>query len=137
MKTFITGLLAAVVGAVIVVYLAPARVVQVPIGAQSGPLHTGPEEFLDEVTLSNCGTKTFNPGSIATSTLAAATSTDIALAGAALGDVCFGSLTSATTTDAQITCVVTQTATATLSLVNLGAAAVDYATGTAKVCYFD
>ena len=87
-----------------------------------------------EIDLYNCATATWNPGSIATSTLAAATSTDIALSGAVLGDVCIASLTSATTTAAQLTCAVTATGTSTIQLVNISETAVDYATGTARTC---
>ncbi len=83
----------------------------------------------------SCATATWNPGSVATSTLAAVTSTNVALTGAVLGDLCLGSLTSATTSDAQVQCNITGTATATISLTNVGAAALDLATGTAKVCY--
>ena len=87
-----------------------------------------------EIDLYKCATATWNPGSIATSTLAAATSTDIALSGAVLGDLCIGSLNSATTTAAQVTCAVTATGTTTIQLVNLSETAVDYATGTARTC---
>lgn len=114
-------------------YLQPAP----QLGATPSNEFSQPVVFHNEVTLNNCATATWNPGSIATSTLAAATSTSITLTGLALGDVCLGSLTSATTSDAQITCTATAANTAILQIVNLGAAAVDYATGTAKVCYFD
>lgn len=90
-----------------------------------------------DVTLGTCATATWNPGSVATNTLAAVTSTDIALSGAAVGDVCLAALTSATTTDAQLTCTITGAATGTIQLVNLGTGALDLATGTASVCYFN
>lgn len=106
-------------------------------GADGSFTVSGVTTLNGETTLGNCGTATFNPGAIATSTLAAATTTDIALPGAALGDVCLASLTSATSTFAQVTCNISGTATATLQLVNLDVTALDLATGTAKVCYFD
>ena len=86
----------------------------------------------------NCATSTWNPGSIATSTLdgGAVTSTDIALSGSAMGDLCLASLTSATTISADVTCDITGTATSTINLYNIGASALDLATGTARVCYF-
>lgn len=83
-----------------------------------------------------CATATWNPDSIGTSTVSgAATSTDIALAGAVMGDTCTGSLTSATTSAASINCFISGTATATIRLLNLGSTALDLATGTAKACY--
>ena len=87
-----------------------------------------------EIDLYRCGTATWNPGSIATSTFAQATTTDIAITGAALGDVCIASLTSSTSTLAQLTCAITATATSTIQLVNLGEVALDLASGTARVC---
>lgn len=87
---------------------------------------------------SNCATATWNPGSVSTSTITNATSTDIALSGAAMGDYCFGSLTSATSSAVRIGCAISGAATATIAVTNLGTtnAAVDLATGTARVCYF-
>lgn len=82
-------------------------------------------------------TTSWNPGSVGTTSVnAAATSTDIALPGAVMGDYCFGSLTSATSSAASIHCFITGTATATLRLLNLGSTALDLATGTAKVSLY-
>lgn len=87
------------------------------------------------IDLVKCATATWNPGSVGTSTLiAAATSTDIALSGAVMGDTCIASLSSATTSAAWVTCDVTGTATTTVKLVNISSSAVDYATGTARAC---
>lgn len=84
----------------------------------------------------SCASVTWNPGSVATATPSAAeTSTDIALTGAVLGDTCTGSLSSATTTGAQIGCAITGTATATVSVFNISGSALDLATGTAKACF--
>ena len=84
-----------------------------------------------------CATATWNPGALGTSTISNATSVDIALPGAVVGDLCSGSLTSATSTAIAVDCSVAQTATGTLQLTNLGTtnASIDLATGTAKVCY--
>ena len=92
-----------------------------------------------ETTLGNCGTLTWNPGSIASSSIdgISATSTDVAVAGAALGDVCIASLDSATSTSAIFSCNISATATGTITMLNTGTAALDVVTGTAKICYFD
>ncbi len=83
-----------------------------------------------------CATSTWDPGSLGTSTVAlAATSTDIAISGAVMGDTCSGSLTSATTSAASVNCSITGTATATIRVINLADAALDLGSGTAKVCY--
>lgn len=88
------------------------------------------------ITSFSCNTASWNPLSIGTSSVnIAATSTDIALTGAVVGDTCSGSLTSATSSAARIQCTITGNATATLGLLNTGTAALDLATGTAKVCY--
>ena len=102
--------------------------------------HQGITTLTGETTLGNCGTATWNPGNLAaTSTLSgAATTTDIAVAGAAMGDTCFGSLDSATSSAATFHCNISGNATATLTLINTGYnTALDLVTGTAKVCYFD
>ncbi|MDI6820935.1 MAG: hypothetical protein QMD65_02025 [Patescibacteria group bacterium] len=85
-----------------------------------------------------CNTATWNPGSIATSTLngATVTSTNIALTGAQMGNGCIGSLSSATTTGAMIDCGITAAAVGTVYLTNVSASALDLATGTAKICYW-
>jgi hypothetical protein len=84
-----------------------------------------------------CNTATWNPPSLGTSSVTlAATSTDIVLTGAALGDICVASLTTATTTAAGINCTITQNATATIRAVNYGTTALDLDSGTARVCYF-
>lgn len=41
-----------------------------------------------QVTKFSCATATWNPGSVATSTITNATSTDVPLAGAVVGDIC-------------------------------------------------
>jgi len=89
------------------------------------------------ITEHGCTTFTLNPGSLSSSTnpLLFTTSTDIAMSGAAMGDSCSGSLTSATSSVASIKCDVTGTATATLRIFNWNSAALDLATGTARVCY--
>lgn len=100
---------------------------------------TGATTLTGETTLGNCGTATWNPASLASSSVDGINeaSTDIALTGAALGDVCFGSLDSATSTSAVFLCNISGTATGTITLLNTGTGALDLATGTAKVCYFD
>lgn len=86
----------------------------------------------------NCATATWNPDPIATSTTdgAASVATDIALSGAAMGDMCWASLTSATSPAADVRCNITGTATSTIILYNIGNTTLDVATGTARVCYF-
>jgi len=112
--------------------------VNVPLGASSGPDHYNQENFYGGVSRSNvgCATATFNPGSLSTSTIGNATTTDIALTGAVMGDTCAASLTSATSSALAVSCGITGTATATIEVENLGTtnAAIDPATGTAKVC---
>ena len=84
----------------------------------------------------SCATASWNPLALGTSTPnAAATTTDIALTGAVAGDLCVGSLSSATSSSAIITCNISASATATLQLVSISSSALDLATGTAKVCY--
>lgn len=91
------------------------------------------------ITGRKCATATWNPGSLdpfVSSTVATAvTSTNIALSGAVMGDLCEGSLSSGTSSAASINCFMSGTATATIRLINLGSTALDLATGTAKVCY--
>lgn len=100
---------------------------------------TGAATLSGEITLGNCGTATWNPGSLASSSVdgISATTTDIAVPGAALGDSCIASLDSATSTSALFSCNISGTATGTITLANTGSAALDLATGTAKICYFD
>ena len=90
-----------------------------------------------EITGYKCVTATWNPGSLASSSIdgISATSTDIALTGAVAGDLCDASLTSATSSSALVNCTISGTATGTIQLLNIGSAALDLATGTAKVCY--
>jgi hypothetical protein len=84
-----------------------------------------------------CNTATWNAPSLGTSSVTlAATSTDIALTGAATGDLCVGSLTTATTSLALVGCHISANATATITVVNKSAAALDLDSGTARVCYF-
>lgn len=92
-----------------------------------------------ETTLGNCATASWNPGSLASSSADGIneTSTDIAVTGAALGDSCIASLDSATSTSAFFGCNISGTATGTITLLNTGTAALDLATGTAKICYLD
>lgn len=83
-----------------------------------------------------CATATYHPGTLgpynsATST----TSTNIGLTGSVMGDFCFGSLTSATSSAADVACDITSNGTATLQLYNDGTSALTLATGTAKVCF--
>jgi len=84
----------------------------------------------------NCATSSWNPGSIASSSIDGlhTTSTDIHFTGAVMGDTCKASLSSATSSAASVSCGVSGTATATLVLANLGASALDVVTGTARVC---
>lgn len=115
-------------------------------GASSGPDHYNQENFNaglsiggqgnTPVAVRNCVTATWNPASTAgTSVSSSDTSVDIPIPGAVMGDTCVGSLTSATTSAAQIECNITGTATATISEVNTSGGALDLATGTAKACY--
>lgn len=83
-----------------------------------------------------CATASWNPleaGGLGTSTSTATTT--IALTGAALGDVCFGAFSLATSTDVRIGCNVNVAGTTTISVSNLFGTSIDLATGTAKVCY--
>lgn len=83
----------------------------------------------------NCNTNSsYNPPSLVTN---GTTTVDIALTGAALGDVCGDvSLTSATSSGPYLmSCAVTGSATGTVSIVNLSGATVDNATGTLRACY--
>jgi hypothetical protein len=83
-----------------------------------------------------CATATWNPPSLGTSSVTlAATTTDILLTGAVAGDLCVGSLTTATTSLAGVSCVITASGTSTIRAVNYSAAALDLDSGTAKVCY--
>lgn len=84
-----------------------------------------------------CATSSWNPGSLASSSVdgISATSTDIALSGAAAGDLCVAGLSSATSTSARLNCNISSANTSTISLFNIGSAALDLATGTARVCY--
>lgn len=88
------------------------------------------------VTNYKCASATWDPPSLGTSTVAgAATSTDIALSGAALGDECAAGLTSATSTFARVNCVISATGTSTIQLLNASTGALDLGSGTAEVCY--
>lgn len=87
----------------------------------------------------SCTTASWNPGSVATSTITNSTSSDIALSGAVVTDICGASLSSATSSAIRVGCAITGAATATISITNLGTtnAAIDLATGTAEVCYWN
>ena len=100
-------------------------------------LYIGASKYATKETTFSCATASWNPGSLATSTITNATSVDIALPGAVVGDLCQGSFTSATSTSIAVDCNIAATATGTMQLTNLGItnAAIDLATGTAKVCY--
>lgn len=77
-------------------------------------------------------TATWNPGSLGTSTLiASATSSNVTVTGAVVGNGCYGSITTATTS-ALLLCNVYVADTATLTLLNIGSSALDLATGTAR-----
>ena len=116
-------------------------------GATIGMNHYETENFLQGLVIGNrgtalskvyCATATWNPGSVASSGATQGgyvTSTDIALAGAVMGDTCSASLSSATSSGLSTDCTVTNTATATIALYNISSGAIDPATGTAKVCY--
>lgn len=83
-----------------------------------------------------CAMATWNPPSLATSTPnGAATSTDIALSGAVLGDLCVASLTTATTSAVSVNCNISATGTSTIRVINTSLGNVDLDSGTAKVCY--
>lgn len=116
-------------------------------GAQSGPTQynamtflagfkTGSENYTTK-TAHNCASATWNPGSIATSTITNSTSTDIALTGGLASDKCSATLSSATSSAISVGCNMSGTATATIQITNLGTtnAAIDLATGTAQVCF--
>lgn len=106
-------------------------VLKAPVSTDSVTIGSG-----TAVTKYSCATATWNPPAIGTSSVAlAATSTDIALSGSVVGDTCSASLSSATSSDARLGCVIAANATATLQVQNLGSASLDLATGTAKVCY--
>lgn len=88
------------------------------------------------ITGRSCNTVSWNPPAVGPYVAAtSSTSTDILLTGAVLGDLCSASLTSATSSAADISCNVSATGTSTISLYNTGTIALDLATGTAKVCY--
>lgn len=116
-------------------YLQPAP----QLGANPSNEFLKPVVFHDEITLNNCGTATWNPGSLASSSVdgVSATTTNVTVTGLALGDSCIGSLSSATSTAALFSCNVSAANTGTVTLINTGSVALDLATGTAKVCYFD
>ncbi len=84
-----------------------------------------------------CATATWDPPTLGTSSVTlSATTTDIALSGAVAGDLCIGSLTTATTSAAGIGCVITASGTSTIRAINYGAvASLNLDSGTAKVCY--
>lgn len=88
------------------------------------------------VTNYKCATASWNPpavGPYVSST--SSTSTDILLTGSVMGDLCKASITSATSSSADVVCNITSTGTSTIVLYNIGTSALDLATGTAKVCY--
>jgi hypothetical protein len=124
-----------------------SQVARPPLGATSGTEHYNVENFYSGFTnggasytirtAHNCATSSWNPGSLSTSTVGNATTTDIALTGAVVTDKCEAVLSSATSTALNVECNITGTATATLTLYNNGTtnAAIDVATGTAQVCF--
>lgn len=84
-----------------------------------------------------CNTASYDPPFIGTAYQATSTaSTTIALSGAALGDICVASLTTATTSVVSVGCNVSATGTSTFRIQNFGADQIDIATGTARVCYY-
>lgn len=111
----------------------------------SGNVSSSASGNFSSVTLNNgssssrhvCTTATWNPGSLASSSVdgVSATSTDVALSGATTTDMCDVALSSATSTAASVKCHISGNATATIRLINFGTAALDLATGTARVCY--
>lgn len=83
----------------------------------------------------NCDTASWNPASIATSTLdgGAYATTSVTLTGAAIGDLCLASF-SVTSTAAAFSCDIVEANTAVVKLANVGTVALDMATGTLKTC---
>ncbi len=85
----------------------------------------------------SCNTVSYNPPALGIySSATSSATTTIALVGAVAGDTCLASLTTATTTDADLACHINAAGTSTLTVYNVGATALDLATGTARVCYF-
>lgn len=83
----------------------------------------------------NCGTATWNPASIATSTIdgAAYATTSVTLTGAAIGDLCLASF-SVTSTAAAFSCDIVEANTAVVKLANVSSIPLDMATGSLKTC---
>lgn len=83
----------------------------------------------------NCGTNTaYDPPSLAN---LATTTKDVAVTGAAVGDLCIASLSSATGTEPYVlSCNITGSATATVSILNTSGLTVNNPTGTLRACYF-
>ncbi len=107
---------------------------------------TGATSFTSTVTIGSggtainkyiCGSKTWNPDSIASSTdgLPGITTTTVAVSGATLGDVVLASFDSATSTEVwTISGKMTSSATATVTMVSYQTAALDLSTSTVKAC---
>lgn len=96
-----------------------------------------------ETTLGNCTTASWNPGSVASSGNIIVglnvTSTNVTgVTGAAIGDVCFATLSSDTSSVPHtLSCTFGSNTSSTVVLQNHDTAALDITTGTLKVCYLD
>lgn len=135
MKNIIIAILALAVVVVLGVYLNSLN--KQPVGANSGGDFLNPVQFYNEVTMRGvtCNTASWNPASIGSTT--SSVSSTITLTGAELGDLCLASLSSATSTQAVLSCNIWAANTAQIQLDNNSATALDVPTGTARVCYFD
>ena len=94
-----------------------------------------------EIAESSCGTGTYTFGSVASSGNATtglnATTTQLNVTGAAVGDLCLVSFSQATATGKYgFGCYFDAATTSTVQLVNFDSAAIQFATGTLRVCYF-
>lgn len=88
------------------------------------------------ISFYKCGTATWNPVSIGSTTTALA-STSVTVGGAALGDVAIVSISNSTSSELwRITAKVTAASTTQVMLTSLSADALDLTTTTVKVCVF-
>jgi Tfp pilus assembly major pilin PilA len=101
------------------------------IGAIGGVTNTSISGF-------SCATATWDPPALTTSgvPLTSAVSLALTLPGAAVGDVCFASHTTATTTvPVSITCRIDAASSSVITVANNSSSSYDIISGTAKACF--